>query len=313
MPDEKKGDVEGQAATFLPNPMDEIRAEENEQARSALETALVDAKKPPEKDAVGDGKTSEKRDDSGSSTSLKRPGIDVVLSELEKTNPQFAEVVRAQQATITRLQTGEKDLDKRVEQTVKEALAEAMKEAEGEPEKDPALANYTPEQIAQFKETARKLGLVLKEDEDQKAQQKSLQDYFLEGRSAALTEFGESFGKLGEDGKFIFAEGIEDKAQQELLRIQRYGTVNARDLFILATFKDQIKAAEDRGYEKAKKEIGPVAKAARMKGAITESGSAPVEAAVNIRGKSGSPDDSFDKVFERAAVLAKRKLAASAR
>jgi hypothetical protein len=242
-------------------------------------------------------------------TSGNAGGIDAAVKILEQTNPELAEAVRSQNAARTKAQQEAADLRRQVEgvegrlgKAVEEAVAQAMAERDDDPEE----SEYSPEQIEAAKDKLRKMGVVFAEDVEQEKQLSSWQEMLKSSDSKAVESFGEMFGEVV-DGEIQVNEEALSAMSQEMARLKSQGNrVTRQDLFILAKHEDLMKQAEERGYERGKKE-----KAERVDAlgrAATENGSAGIDPAVNLRGKPGTRSDSISEVLRRANAVALKKV-----
>ena len=230
-----------------------------------------------------------------------RRGSDVVIARLEEIDPQLAENYRDQLANNTRLSQKLQEVERNLPNVVEEAVKAAM--AEEQPEEDD---EFTPEQIASAKERARKMGLVLAEDLEQKEKLTTRQTYLKEAKAQALEEFGEAFGVATEEGGIQITEEANEVMTKELQRLQQYGTPTLRDLYILANHQALIEKAKATGIEQGRAE-----KAERVDNlmrAETETGTSSAEPMPNLRGKPGTASDSLQAVMKRAGQAAMKQL-----
>lgn len=306
MPEETTHVQDGPDSTFPADPMAEILREDAEARRNELETVLSKKATTQQEAAETVDEPTEKKD----STSSKRAGIDTVLRKVRE-NPnatlttEEAEAIRAQQATITRLQQERKDLESRMDDAVRAAVQEALGETAQEEE-----LPLTDDQEALFKKLLQKYGVVLKDELEQMDQQKTATTYRDESNRRAAEAYGDGFGAFDEEGNFV----LSDESREELAPVYQRLQDSARgvtyeDLYILKHHEDLVNAAYEKGLSERAQQNGQ--RRERLVRAQTESGGASLTPAPRIRGPKGSSEDTRDKVMQRAFLLAKRKLASA--
>lgn len=286
---------------------DEMKALDEAQEMQGLETML--------KQELGTADTSPERAEPEAETEAtsakakatppkRTGGIAAALETLENNNPELAEAVRAQIRDNNALRDTVKGFKQELESAVRAAVAEAVK-AEEEAVQAPQ-GEYTPEQIAQAKERARRMGFVLKEDLEAEQKRGTFFEYINEGKEKAYDEFGETFGTKDEDGRVHISEGAEQAMVRELNRIKQYGNLNPRDLHILANYDDLIKQAESRGLQKGRAAAGNLSED-RWRAGVT-SRTTTGEPVPQIRGEVGTESDAKEAVMRRAFLAATKKL-----
>lgn len=279
---------------------------QNEWAQREIETMLGNARQADDEQGDTDLDESDNvrktADEKKPNVNQRAPGIDTALKFLDDNNPDLASVVRAQIRDNQSLRERQKSIEENLETAVQNAVQTALqlRQAE-EPDDD---GDYTPEQIEQAKQVLRSMGVVTKEDLAQEEQQKSLTQYLNGAVESGVQDFGDLFGRI-EDGKPVISEGALERIRAENQRIQQYGTITAKDLFVLSHFDELVKAAEERGRRSAGAQTAQRQK--KLNGAATALGTAPDMPRPNLRGKS-KKDDSIRDVLMRSMSEARKNL-----
>ena len=278
---------EAQVASFDEDPMQDI-AELDQQEMWSETTA-------PEDETSGET-------DFTSSETNGRPGIDVVLREVEdQLGPQYAEVIRSIQSNYQRAQanwkSGQGELAERLEE-LEEALAEVRQPEEEEDPNDP-LNQLTPEQWQIFHRMAEKAGLV-SIDQLEETEASSQQMGFIQSQiGEALEEWGDAFGYRDENGEFQFNPERYDEIEQVYSRVfdPQYG-MTARDLFMLADYPRLAQQESQSQQSQYQQRIQQ-----RQRGnVVSRTSQARMGSPIYRKGK-----DDLDAVVARAAALAFRE------
>lgn len=279
---------------------------QNEWAQREIETMLGTANQ-------ADGEQGDTNSDEGAdvqedadeaepNVDQRAPGIDTALKFLDDNNPDLAGVVRAQIRDNQSLRERQKSIEENLEDAVQNAVQVALQEQQTESAEDDG--EYTPEQIEQAKKVLRSMGVVTKEDLAQEEQQKSLTQYLNGAVESGVQDFGDMFGRI-EDGKPVISEGALERIKAENQRIQQYGTITAKDLFVLSHFDELVKAAEERGRKQSGAQTAQRQK--KLNGAATALNTAPDAPRPNLRGNS-KKEDSIRDVVMRSMNVARKNL-----
>lgn len=234
----------------------------------------------------------------------RAPGIDTALKFLDENNPDLASVVRAQIRDNNTLRENVKGFETKLQEAVDQSVREVLESQQAE---EPVVQEgaYTPEQIEQAKSILREMGVVTKEDLAQEEEKKSLNSYLNDAVASGVQEFGDMFGRE-EDGKPVLSESALERIQGENQRIQQYGTLHVKDLFILSHFDELIKAAENRG--RADGSNTNTARLQKLNGATTATTTSSQTPTPNLRGAKGTQEDSVRAIVMRAYAQAQKKM-----
>ncbi len=254
----------------------------------------------------------------------KRPGIDQVLNDIETNlGGNHADVVRSVLSRYHDNQREWKEAQIELRETLLElrkmqesmgsnGQAQPNREGAGQqqtPEVDPMLKNITPQQWRLFDKMAEQRGFVRQEHLEAERRAESQEDYVQEDIDRGLEEFGETFGRRTDDGKFMFPEEVQADVQKVYDRVfDETRGVTARDLYILARY-NQLHPGNGRERPDAEPKAAPTQdradRLAQARRAQTEQSStaAPTQSKIYTQGK-----DSLDAVIARAAALAWREV-----
>jgi len=262
--------------------------------------------------------------DTSGQSAEKRPGIDTVLTDVEsQLGAGHAEVIRGVLTGFHRTQAEWKQQQNELNDSLNEVndLIENMHSQSPEaaqPASDPndPLNHVTQDQWALFNRMLEAQGIPNRNELAQQDMVDNQTAFIQDDIDQGIEQFGESFGQLDEEGKFVYNEEVQDATQAEFDRLydpERGPT--ARDLYFLAKRDDIIKEAEQRGYDAGSGEVssGQSQRARNAMRATVERNSASggemaprVYDAERDRTRSGSID--FDKVIARASAAALRKM-----
>ncbi len=282
--------------------------EETEQA-SGNETESDNEETPDDDADTAKGKSADK---SKGTASEKLPGIDKVLRELDETNPAAAKVVRGLQRDFGDYNTAKKNLDIVQNQTLEmqRQLRAALDEVAGNEEaqdddQDPnnPLSRVKPEERTLFKQALaaelRRLGVKTQSETDLEEQSKYVTTRVKEHE----TKFGDSFGKVNDNGHVELSPEIKAKVEavRDRLASARQGVTWA-DLHILAMHDEIVKAEAEKAVEEFKKAL--VAKNGKKvgmlrKASVAVDGSTPSATNTKMRPAKGESPEAFRRrVFD---------------
>lgn len=294
--------------TFADDPVAEIYQNDFDERMGQLQDASDSA--------TLDG--TEQRDDAPrtddgdtSGTPRRGAGLQEIEAYLKETGQDhLAESVKKIFATNTRLQNEVKQTERSLDDRVRDAVSQAMRDVNAEEagiDPDDPMAMVTPEQKTLFRrlleDQARELGYVKNDDLTQREQK----TWMAQADQDAAEQFGEAFGSVDDLGQVV----LSDEARERMMPVYERIRDKARgwaysDIYKLATFDEQIRAAEERG--RMGKTQTTQERVQRVQRAQTERPGVPVTSRINIRGERGTPSDRSDKVMARALALAKRQL-----
>ena len=241
-------------------------SDENAEQTSEDETGSDDEETPEADEDTAKGKSDNK---AKGTASEKLPGIDVVLRELDSSNPAFAKVVRGLQRNFGDYNTAKKNLDIVQNQTLEmqKQLRAALDEVSGlkdgdeetqDAEEDPnnPLSRVKPEERDLFKRALaselRRLGVKTASEQDIDAQAQ-----YVAGRiKEHAAKFGESFGKVNDNGQVELSPTLKAKVEavRDRLASPRQGVTWA-DLHLLAMHDEIVKAEAEKAVEEFKKAL----------------------------------------------------------
>ena len=310
-----------------PDPFREVMEMEAEANRGQLETLSGN-------NAEGIGRTSANGtsqstnqlsvpDTSGESAG-KRPGIDTVLTDVEsQIGAGHADVIRGVLTGFHRTQAEWKnqqtELNSSLEEVndlIDELQTQRAERSQPAPDPNDPINQVTPEQWALFNRMLASQGIPTREELSQQQTIDSQRGFIQDDISQGIEQFGDDFGHINEEGKFIYSEEVQDATQAEFDRLydpERGPT--ARDLFFLARRDELLKEAEQKGYDAGVGEAtnGQSARTRNAMRATVERNSASggemaprVYDAERDKTQSGAID--FDKVIARASAAALRKM-----
>ena len=262
-------------------------------------------------------------DTSGESAG-KRPGIDTVLTDVEsQLGAGHAEVIRGVLTGFHRTQAEWKNQQselngslEEVNDLIDELQTQRTERTQPAPDPNDPLNQVTPEQWGLFNRMLESQGIPTRDELAQQDRLDSQRNFVQSDINQGIEQFGDDFGHINEEGKFIYSEDIQDSTQSEFDRLydpQRGPT--ARDLFFLAKRDELLKEAEQKGYDAGVGETtnGQSLRTRNAMRATVERNSASggemaprVYDAEKDKTQSGAID--FDKVIARASAAALRKL-----
>ena len=251
-----------------------------------------------------------------------RRGTDVILSELEQSHPEAADLVRGMQRRMSSMtntfnERSAELLDLREKLLARLDVQEGGAERSGEVGQPQAAAGpelpegVTQEQMDMFRTMAKGLGFVHREELQQARQEQDAEGYVQSALRQGLDEFGDDFGFEDEEGHVVINPEVRERLSRRMkdLTNPKRG-ITPLDVYRLefATAKRPQRAAavEDNGRQRP-----PATPAAsRM---------SPSRASVARRTSGGSEgsrvqiydpskNEDMDVVLDRAWAAGKRKL-----
>lgn len=230
-------------------------------------------------EAGGDPDESQEDDVPVKETASGGVGIDKVLQELDRTNPEYAKVIRGLQSEYTKSRQSADEVEQLREemkgivdewQKLKEETAEDGEDdlGEQEPIEDSDLSQEAVELFENMDETHKELftymlnqlgtkwaqdnGFVKMSDIEQREAQKTASEtraqQLREAVNAGIEEYGDLFGKKNDDGKFVLNPDIREKVEatwKSLGGASYKGTM--LDLFKIACADEIIEYKLSRG------------------------------------------------------------------
>ena len=260
----------------------------------------TEAESEPDSEKSSEPSTSNRRRDAAEE---KLPGIDRVLREVDnKIGRKQGDVIRS---VLTKYQEGQVSL-KSIQERL-EGLQQALTQPEEpapEAQEDPRLANLTSEQLALAEAMMRKLGYVKQDDLKQAETQKNQAGYISTEVEQGLKDWGEGFGYLDEEGKFVFSSEVLGDINQVHDRIyDPTRGLTSRDLYILARWDQLAKGAATKATSLGAQQLARQQKLSALQRGVTERRSTPGRARAEVR-RSG---DSLDDVVARSFAAALRE------
>lgn len=236
-----------------------------------------------------DGEEEESEDAEAKAETAAEGGIAGAIRYLEDNNPDFAKAVRELQGRLSRETADRSQFEKDREELseilaeVRAAKAEEEKaQAAQEPEDDEensVLAKIPEDQrevfVAAMQEYLEKHGYKNEDALNREEMTRAATEYVADAHKKAVEAFGEDFAAVDESGAIkMTKDNVPDGPRAEDMAAvrDRWSApdkgVTWDDVYRIAAFDDAVKEAEERGYEKAKAELG---KAARSKAAVKAS------------------------------------------
>lgn len=325
---------------------DEDTAEDDTEVGEGAETAGEgseddgeDSDDDAEAEEMSDDADDDEDDKDASKTPAKKEtapegGIAAAIRHLDETNPEYAKAVRELQGRLSRETADRAQFDKD-----KAELADILKEVrelrEGEEEEDIAGTNAkvqpltgdkaTDSALAKIPQAQRDLftaalkeylqGEGYKSETDVQREQrlKAQQDYIAQSHKTASERFGKSFGELDADGNLVVDDdntpkgdyATELKVTRDRLAAADRG-VTWDDVYKIARYDEDVKAAETRGYDKAKAELSKASrKAAAIKGSTVNSSTpgGPTRPVLYDPKKDKDPEVVYERAYRFASRL----------
>ncbi len=294
-------------AEEMEDPVEEIHRRDFEERMSQLQD-VADA----DTEGTAPRDDSDSADDGDTARTPRRgAGMDEIQAFLEQQGQgHMVESIKKVYATNTRLQNEARQNERSLDDRVRDAVSQAMRETQAEDaglDPDDPMAQVTPEQRSLFRrlmeEQASELGYVKSAD----LQQKEQQTWMHEADREAAESFGDAFGVVDDVGQVVLSDDAKGAMTPvyERLRDPSRGWTYA-DIYRLATFDDQIRAAEERGRNGQTQNTQE--RVQRLQRAQTERPGVPVTPQVNIRGERGSRNDTGERVMARALAIARRQI-----
>ena len=239
-----------------------------------------------------------------SSNEGKRPGVDVLLKDIETNlSPEHADVVRGF-ITENREQNVErkdadlrmKELELQVSQLTQDRTQTTQPATDPPAEtKNPLLDNIPEGQMEIFKAMAEDLGYVRQDTLDAEDQQAQTEEYHTTNIDKGIETYGETFGARNEQGQFTFATDIKSEVQGLYQRIHEEQNLTAQDLYKIATYDEMMTKKADEPAALVSSDNGR--STARPLPAFSERNNAPGTTSANYYHKG----DDLDAVVARAS------------
>jgi len=234
-----------------------------------------------------------------SRVSSRRPGIDVILKDLDESWPEAAEVVRGMQSETNRVINEWKDMRGQMVDVMtslqnQPRVAPTKEEVE---EQKPDEFEPSEAQVKLIERAAARLGLVRKSDLDAEAEEKATDSYVQNALVEGVKTYGDVFGTISGDGSVVLHPDVRAKMQPVMERLEKRG-VTPLDLAILAGIVTPKEAEEVRGEE-------PPAKR-RVSSSVARRSVGAGPSVPKIR--AGTSDEDPSDVLDRAWALARRQL-----
>jgi len=267
--------------------MRDIIAQETQEHTDAIETmqrTLGEEQEPSPQDSQPDGEgTSPQGESAQNSDEGKKPGIDVLLQDVEnQLGHEHAEVIRGLQRGYNQTREDYRDAQAEMRERIAElegAFTERQRHEPEEPEAAPdpndPINKMTPDQRELFQrlfdQQAEAQGMVRRdqlEAEKVEADSKAFVDADV---NKGIEVWGEKFGARDADGKFLFAEDAQQRTSEVFDRIydpQR--GLSATDLYVLANWETLLDTARGQEAETQQTEQGRIDKNRASRQAITE-------------------------------------------
>jgi len=250
-------------------------------------------------------------------------GIAAALRHLDDTNPEHAKAVRELQGRLSR-----ETVDRAQFVKDKEELAQILEEVRGlkddddgeqEPitgdaQTDSALAKIPENQralfVAAMQEYLHKEGYKSETVAQAEQRVKEQAQYVATSDKEGIEKFGSAFADVDDDGNIIFDDDKVPRGEHtDVLRSTRDRVaapdkgVTWVDLYKIARFDDEVTAAEQRGYEKAKAEGAKATRKAQAIKGSTVNGStpsSPTRPSLYDRKKDKDPEEVYARAFRWA-------------
>jgi len=281
--------VDDDAAEIEPieDVMHSIIAEAESEHRAAFETMNGPGEETEHSQQANkpDGEGTSQRESAQYSDEGKKPGIDVLLKDVEsQLGPEHAEVIRG-------LQRGYQSAREEVgdAQELRERLAElegafnerksagpAMPELTVPADPNDPINQMTDEQKELFQRLfdrqAEEQGYIRQDHLDKKQSEATARDFVDQDVAKGMEQWGERFGQKDAEGKFLFAEEVQQQTSEVFDRIyDPERGLSATDLYVLANWQSLLDEAKGQTAETQQTNQAAANRSRQRSAAITES------------------------------------------